>query len=232
MGFGMFIGYARVSTLDQNLDLQIDALKNAGCGSTFHDIASGSASDRPGLAKALNYARSGDILVVWRLDRLGRSLAHLIELIEELGNRGIGFRAIQEGLDTSSSGGKLIFHVFGAISQFEKELIQERTRAGLESAKARGRLGGRPRKLTPSKIELAQKLSLQENLSVGQICEALGISKTTYHRCMKGNYVQGKNGSANHHLDGNRVCAGLQGASTPYGSSGQGLGQRITAAGL
>jgi DNA invertase Pin-like site-specific DNA recombinase len=145
----MLIGYARVSTPSQSLDLQIDALVQAGCDKKriFTDIASGSKTARPGLDKALDYAREGDILVVWKLDRLGRSLGHLIEVVRGLSDRGIGFKSIQESLDTTTSGGRLIFHVFGAIAEFERDLIRERTNAGLEAARARGKKGGRKRVL-------------------------------------------------------------------------------------
>ena len=140
----MLIGYMRVSTLDQNLDLQSDALKQVGCDKIFQDVASGAKSDRPGLEKALGYLREGDTLVVWKLDRLGRSLKHLIEVITRLHEEKKGFRSLQENLDTSTSTGKLVFHVFGALAEFERDLIRERTLAGLSAARARGRRGGRP----------------------------------------------------------------------------------------
>src|SRR3712207_6386249 len=143
----MLIGYARISTLDQSLALQQDALRAAGCERIFTATASGARTDRPGLADALEHLRTGDTLVVWRLDRLGRSLEHLMETIRELHEQGIHFKSLQEQLDTATSGGKLVFHVFGALAEFERDLIRERTRAGLEAARARGRRGGRPRKL-------------------------------------------------------------------------------------
>src|SRR5512143_1072690 len=139
----MLIGYARVSTLEQTLALQQDALTKAGCERTFTDTASGSLAARPGLTEALDFARPGDTLVVWRLDRLGRSLRHLIDTVSLLQERGIGFKSLQEQLDTTTSGGKLVFHVFGALAEFERDLIRERTQAGLLAARARGRLGGR-----------------------------------------------------------------------------------------
>ena len=135
----MLIGYARVSTTDQTLDLQKDALQQAGCYKTFTDTASGAKAERSGLDEALNYVRTGDTLVVWRLDRLGRSLKHLIETITGLNNRHIGFKSITENIDTTTSGGKLIFHIFGALAEFERDIIRERTRAGLHAARARGR---------------------------------------------------------------------------------------------
>ena len=138
----MLIGYARVSTIDQNLALQLDALQKAGCEKIFEDKASGGRVDRPGLQEALEYARERDTVLVWRLDRLGRSLKHLIEMVTQLNERGVGFRSLQEAIDTTTSGGKLIFQIFGALAEFERNLIQERTQAGLEAARARGRKGG------------------------------------------------------------------------------------------
>src|SRR5512132_4175640 len=147
----MLIGYARVSTSDQTLDLQKDVLEKAGCSKIFTDTASGAKAERIGLDEALNYVRSGDTLVVWKLDRLGRSLPHLIETITGLNNRGIGFKSITEAIDTTTSGGKLIFHIFGALAEFERDIIRERTQAGLNAARSRGRKGGRPKSLTPKK---------------------------------------------------------------------------------
>jgi DNA invertase Pin-like site-specific DNA recombinase len=143
----MLIGYARVSTHVQSLSLQLDALKKARCQKVFDDKVSGARSERPGLEATLEYVREGDTLLVWRLDRLGRSLKDLIEIIGGLEKRGIGFRSLQESIDTTTSRGRLIFHVFGALAEFERNLIRERTRAGLEAARARGRKGGRPRAL-------------------------------------------------------------------------------------
>src|SRR5512144_1567373 len=141
----MLVGYARVSTQDQTLDLQKDALEKIGCTRIYTDTASGAKAERKGLEEALSYVREGDILVVWRLDRLGRSLKHLIETITELNKRGIGFKSITENSDTTTSGGKLVFHIFGALAEFERDIIKERTQAGLRAARARGRLGGHPR---------------------------------------------------------------------------------------
>ena len=137
------IGYARVSTAEQDAALQLDALSAAGCDPLFEDHASGAKADRPGLAEALGYVRSGDALVVWKLDRLGRSMAHLIDTVRRLEAKGVGFRSLTEGVDTTTPGGTLIFHLFGALAQFERDLIRERTRAGLKAAEARGRKGGR-----------------------------------------------------------------------------------------
>jgi DNA invertase Pin-like site-specific DNA recombinase len=150
----MKVGYARVSTQEQNLSLQKDALKKAGCGKIFHDQVSGAKVKRPGLQEVKAYARESDTLVVWRLDRLGRSLNHLIETVTALEERGVGFQSLQESIDTTTSGGRLVFHIFGALAEFERNLIQERTRAGLAAARARGRQGGRPRALDAKKQAL------------------------------------------------------------------------------
>lgn len=181
----MEIGYARVSTDDQNLDLQIDELEKAGCSRIFKDTASGAKSHRAGLSDAIDFARQGDVLVVWRLDRLGRSLAHLIETINALAGRGIGFRSLRESIDTTTPGGKLVFHLFGSLAQFERELISERTCAGLASARARGRLGGRPRLMDKKKAKLAATLYADKKSSIADVCEALNISRATFYRHLK-----------------------------------------------
>jgi DNA invertase Pin-like site-specific DNA recombinase len=178
----MLIGYARISTTDQTIALQQDALLAAGCEKIFADTASGSRTDRPGLTEALDFVRSGDTLVVWRLDRLGRSLAHLIESIKDLQERGVQFRSLQEQLDTATSGGKLVFHVFGALAEFERDLIRERTTAGLAAPRARGRQGGRPRKLGPERLRQLRTLAADQTNSVRSICHTLGISKATFYR--------------------------------------------------
>ena len=178
----MKIGYARISTADQNLDLQTDALKAAGCEKFFQDIASGAKDERRGLANAVEFARAGDVLIVWKLDRLGRSLKHLIETVNQLHAKGVGFASVQESIDTTTSGGKLIFHVFGALAEFERELIRERTNAGLKAARARGRTGGRKQKLTPKQIEMARAMVSDPNISINEICKMLGISKPTLYR--------------------------------------------------
>src|SRR4051794_25367946 len=152
----MLIGYARCSTECQKLDLQTDALAKAGCEKVFTDIASGAKDDRAGLAEALAFARSGDTLVVWKLDRLGRSLPHLIATVKDLAPRGVGFRSVQESIDTTTPAGKLFFHVMGALAEFERDLIRERTQAGLQSARARGKLGGRPSVVDEKKIRQAK----------------------------------------------------------------------------
>jgi DNA invertase Pin-like site-specific DNA recombinase len=180
----MLIGYARISTTDQTLALQQDALTTAGCDRIFTDTASGARTDRPGLTEALSHVRSGDTLVVWRLDRLGRSLAHLIEAVRELQERGVHFRSLQEQLDTSTSGGKLVFHVFGALAEFERDLIRERTTAGLAAARARGRRGGR-RPLSPQKIQQLRTLAADKKNQVADICKTLSISRATFYRYAK-----------------------------------------------
>lgn len=178
---GYAVGYARVATTEQDAVLQHDALTEAGCSRIFTDTASGAIAERPQLAAALDHLRSGDILVVWRLDRLGRSLRHLIETVEGLEQRGIGFRSLPESIDTTTPGGRLIFHVFGALAEFERELIRERTMAGLAAARARGRVGGRPPAMTEAKLR--QALAMREQgRSVSEISEVIGVSRATIYR--------------------------------------------------
>ena len=181
----MLIGYARVSTGDQTLNLQKDALDKAGCDQIFTDVLSGSKSDRPGLVKALAYVRPGDTLVVWRLDRLGRSLQHLIETVIDLEKHGVGFKSLTESIDTTTPGGKLIFHVFGALAEFERDLIRERTTAGLAAARARGRVGGRPKKLSAKQVALAKRMHADKQTDIATICQTLGISKATLYRILR-----------------------------------------------
>ena len=164
------------------ITLQHDALQAAGCEKIFSDKMSGAKADRPGLKEAFEFARTGDTLVVWRLDRLGRSLKDLMALVEGLEQRAIGLRSLQESIDTTSSGGKLIFHMFGALAEFERNLVRERTQAGLQAARARGRNGGRQQKLTPQQIDIGRSLSAEPKRSVSSICEHLGISRPTYYR--------------------------------------------------
>jgi DNA invertase Pin-like site-specific DNA recombinase len=173
----MLIGYARVSTEDQNLDLQRDALRAAGCEKIYEDRISGAKAERPGLALALEVARAGDALVVWRLDRLGRSLHDLILLARKLEEAGVGLMSVQERIGTSSGGGRLIFHMFGAPAEFERNLVRERTRAGLTAARARGRKGGRPKLLDPAKRQLAVRLYAEKRHTIGEIRRMMGISK-------------------------------------------------------
>jgi DNA invertase Pin-like site-specific DNA recombinase len=180
----MLIGYARVSTHDQTLNLQQDALQKAGCTKIFTDTASGAKAERKGLEEALNYVRKGDTLVVWRLDRLGRSLTHLITTMIDLEGRGIGFKSLTENIDTTTSGGKLIFHIFGALAEFERNLIRERTTAGLSAARARGRRGGRPRALTGKQLSIAQDL-YDKRHPIAEIYRTLKVSKATLYRSIK-----------------------------------------------
>jgi DNA invertase Pin-like site-specific DNA recombinase len=156
-------------------------LKKVGCGRIFRDRVSGAKTERPGLQEALEFLREGDSLVVWRLDRLGRSLKHLLETVSQLEDRSIGFRSLQEAIDTTTSGGRLIFHIFGALAEFERNLIRERTLAGLRAARARGRMGGRPRKLDAKKTELAYRLYDEKKYAITEICQMLGISKPTLY---------------------------------------------------
>jgi DNA invertase Pin-like site-specific DNA recombinase len=171
--------------VEQILDLQHDALTKAGCARIFTDTASGAQTERKGLIEALSYARESDTIVVWKLDRLGRSLKDLIERIRELNGRKIGFKSLTENIDTTTSGGKLIFHIFGALAEFERDIIRERTNAGLAAARARGKLGGRPPALSPEKIKLARKLYADTSTSVAEICKMLGISRHTLRRYVK-----------------------------------------------
>src|SRR5256714_4245556 len=173
----MLVGYARISTSEQTLNLQKDALEKLGCIKIFSDVVSGAKAERTGLTEALEYVREGDTLVVWRLDRLGRSLKHLIEAITKLNNRKIGFKSITENIDTTTSGGKLVFHIFGALAEFERDIIKERTQAGLQAARARGRKGGRPKSLTGKKSAMAQALYNDKNNTIDDICKTLNISR-------------------------------------------------------
>jgi DNA invertase Pin-like site-specific DNA recombinase len=178
----MNIGYARVSTGEQKIDLQLDALEEAGCEKVFTDKLSGAAADRPGLEEAMEYARPGDTLVVWRLDRFGRSLKDLVTKVERLGEKEVGFRSLKENIDTTSSAGKLQFHIFSALAEFERDLNRERTMAGLRAARERGRVGGRPRALSEEDLPQVQALMRQPDVSTRQICERFDISKATLYR--------------------------------------------------
>jgi len=176
------LGYARVSTTDQDPSLQLDAFKEAGCGRVFTDHASGALDSRPQLDRLLDQLRSGDTVVVWRLDRLGRSLRHLIGLVEDLKAKGVGLRSLTEQIDTTTPGGKLIFSIFGALAEFERALIQERTLAGLVAARSRGRTGGRPPVMTPLKIKKAREMYEAGDYTVEAIAETLGVSRKTVYR--------------------------------------------------
>ena len=178
------VGYARVSTADQSADLQVDALTAAGATRVFVETASGKTDSRPELMRVLDYLREGDVLVVWRLDRLGRSLRHLIDQVNALEARGIGFRSLTEAIDTTTAGGRLVFHVFGALGEFERELIVERTRAGLAAARARGRRGGRPKVMTSERVTTARRLRDDDGLTLDQIAATIGVSRASVVRAL------------------------------------------------
>ena len=181
----MKIGYARVSTRDQNLSLQEEALTNFGCEKIFVETASGAQRDRPQLKEALSYLREGDVLVVWKLDRLARSLRQLIETVDDLSSRKIGFASVTEAIDTTTPGGKMIFHVFGALAEFERELIRERTATGLIAAKARGVRLGRPNSLSAKELGVARSLKQAGEMTAAQIADHLGVSRATLYRALK-----------------------------------------------
>jgi DNA invertase Pin-like site-specific DNA recombinase len=176
------IGYARVSTDDQTPQLQLDALQAAGCVQVFHETISGSVKDRPQLQAALDYLRPTDTLVVWKLDRLARSLSHLIGSIQTLEQRQCGFRSLTEAVDTATAGGRLIFHIFGALAEFERALIRERTIAGLKGARERGRIGGRPSVMTPERLTAAKALLEDGQLTIKQVAKQLGVSEATIYK--------------------------------------------------
>lgn len=178
----MLVGYARVSTQDQKPALQLDTLKTAGCERVFVEKASGAQRDRPELQAALDYMREGDTLVVWKLDRLARSVKQLIETVEGLEENGIGFRSLTEAIDTTTAGGKLVFHIFGALAEFERAIIRERTRAGLEAARARGRKGGRPPKLDAQDLKAARAMLADRSITVAEVAERLKVSPATLYR--------------------------------------------------
>lgn len=178
----MMVGDARISTQDQDPALQLDALKAAGCEKVFTEKASGAQRDRPRLAAALDYMRSGDTLVVWKLDRLARSLKQLIDTVEELGSRGGGLRSLTESIDTDTTGGRLVFHIFAALAEFERGVIRERTRAGLDAAKARGRLGGRPPALNAKELAAATALLRDPEITVEEVARRLGVAPSTLYR--------------------------------------------------
>lgn len=181
----MLIGYARVSTQDQNLDLQVEALEKNGCDRIYQEIVSGIKAEREALNEALSYLRTGDTLVVWRLDRLGRSLKQLIELINSLQEREVGFKSVVEAIDTTTPTGQFFFHITGAFAELERNLIRERTRAGLASARARGRKGGRPKALDLETFRMALVLYNEKNTTVANICKRFNISKRTFYRYLE-----------------------------------------------
>jgi DNA invertase Pin-like site-specific DNA recombinase len=178
----MRFGYARVSTLDQDASLQMDELNAYGCDRVFVDKASGKLESRPALDAMLGQLRAGDTVVVWRLDRLGRSLRHLIDVVSDLDRRGVALTSLRESIDTSTPGGKLIFHVFGALAEFERDLIRERTEAGLAAARARGRHGGRPTVWTPEKLRTAKSMYAAGDQDVASIARVLGVSRASVYR--------------------------------------------------
>jgi len=178
----MLIGYARVSTDDQKLDLQRDALQAAGCEKIFEEKLSATAARLPARQDLLDYARPGDVAVIWRLDRLGRSLRDLIETVTALGHKGVGLRSLREAIDTTTPAGKLSFHLFGALAQFEAEVVRERTRAGLLAARQRGRKLGRPAALTPEQVEMARTMLTNPLLSARQVAAQLGVHRATLYR--------------------------------------------------
>jgi DNA invertase Pin-like site-specific DNA recombinase len=182
----MFVGYARVSLPEQQLALQEDALQQAGCERIYTDTASSTQMDRPGLTRALEFLRAGATLMVWKLDRLGRSLSHLVAVVNDLHRQGVHFRSLQEQIDTTSGVGKLVFHLFAALAEFEHDLIRERTCAGFAAARARGKCGGRPKVLDAKQTALARALYHAQELPVREICSLLRIGKTTFYRYLKG----------------------------------------------
>lgn len=178
----MLVGYARVSTQDQRHELQLDALHAAGCEKVFTEKASGAQRERAQLGAAVGYMRRGDTLVVWKLDRLARSMRQLIETVEGLETDGIGFRSLTEAIDTTTPGGRLVFHVFGALAEFERSIIAERTRAGLDAARARGRLGGRPAKLDEADLRAARAMLASDGFTVAEVARRLGVAPATLYR--------------------------------------------------
>ena len=178
----MLVGYARVSTQDQNPALQLDALKTVGCERVFIEKASGAQRNRPELLAALDYIREGDGLVVWKLDRLARSLSQLIETVAMLEQRGVGLRSLTESIDTTTAGGRLIFHVFGALAEFERAVIRERTQAGLAAARSRGKIGGRPRKVTENDIRAAKAMLADGDITVSEVAKRLNIAPSTLYK--------------------------------------------------
>jgi DNA invertase Pin-like site-specific DNA recombinase len=192
----MLLGYARISTKDQNLDLQLDALKKANCEIVFQDIISGAKADRPQLNKLLEQARTGDIIIVWKLDRLGRSLKHLVELISMFIAKDIGFKSLNDNIDTTTAQGRLIFNIFASLAEFERDLISERTKAGLQASRSRGKTGGRPKGLS-KKAQLTamacETLYKERKLSINQICKELNISRNTLYSYLRSRNVAIKN---------------------------------------
>lgn len=189
----MIIGYARVSTRDQNLDLQIDALNKEKCERIYKEVISGAKSDRPVLQDMLNQVRSGDVIVIWKLDRLGRSLKNLVEIVGQLIKQNVGLKSLHDNIDTTTPQGRLTFNIFASLAEFERDLISERTKAGLESARARGRKGGKPKGLSKQAEATAcaaETLYKEGSLSVNQIAEQLGIAKNTLYKYLRHRNVE------------------------------------------
>jgi DNA invertase Pin-like site-specific DNA recombinase len=183
----MLVGYARVSTQDQNLDLQITALKEAGCQKIFTEKASGAQRDRPELIAAMNYIRPGeDVLVIWKLDRLARSLKQLIETVEKLETQKIGLLSLTEAINTTTSGGRLIFHIFASLAEFERSIIRERTNAGLKAARQNGRIGGRPSSLTEKDLAVAKTLLQDISITVEDVAKRMQVAPSTLYRYFQG----------------------------------------------
>lgn len=181
----MIIGYARVSTTEQDTSLQLDALDQAGCERIYQEAFSGTPRERPELLRCLDTLRPGDTLAVWRLDRLGRSLKDLIAIMSDLESKGVGFRSVTEAIDTTTAGGKLVFHIFAALSEFERSLIQERTKAGLAAARARGRKGGRPRKLDTAQIRKAKAMLQDPTISKTEVAKHFNVTRATLNKALK-----------------------------------------------
>lgn len=183
---GEFVGYSRVSTAEQSTDMQREALQQVGCARLFEDKASGTRTDRPQLAALLDYVRAGDTVVVWRLDRLGRSLPHLIQTVTALEEQGVGFRSLHENVDTTTSTGKLVFHIFAALAEFERDLIVDRTKAGLAAARARGSKPGRKSALSADQIAVVRQMHAEGKHTVAQIAEVVGgVSRATVYRALQ-----------------------------------------------
>mgnify|MGYP003649524539 FL=1 len=180
----MFIGYARVSTNDQNPELQVDALKKAGAEQIFQEKFTGTLRERPELSQCLRMLRQGDVLIVWKLDRLARSLKDLVEIVQDLQDRGIGFKSLTESIDTTSSGGRLVFHIFGALAEFERDLIRERTIAGLKAARARGRKGGRKPAMSAADVKKAAAMLLDPNITKVEVAQHFRVSRTTLNAAL------------------------------------------------
>lgn len=182
----MLVGYARVSTTDQSLDMQLDALKEAGCEKIFMEKASGAKRDRPELMKALEYMREGDTLVVWKFDRLARSLKQLVETMDMLDSRGMGFVSLTQKIDTTTPGGKLVFNIFASIAEFEREIIRERTMCGLAAARKNGRVPGRPKVISDNKVDALRKMMESTDLSISEICRQMNVSRPTFYSFFPG----------------------------------------------